>query len=118
MTAITSEISSDNPRDAISCVTVDGRDADHTLLNQLSASTRKTFVPASECERVMDPRKGSFHRPTGKQAVIIEIRSNHVMTKVKYRSYHHGKWAQEATLEVNKEDGQWKIVRVTNHTMA
>jgi hypothetical protein len=97
---------------------VDGRDADHTLLNQLSARTGKTFVPASQCERVMDSGKGSFHRPTGKQAVIIEISSNFDMTKVKYSSYHHGKWAQEATLEVTKENGHWKILRVTNHTMA
>jgi hypothetical protein len=99
----------DAPGDSVLCISVDGADAPTPLLHDLAKTGRK-FVPASECVYVMDTNRGSYHRPSGQSATLIDVTANASRTEVKYVSEHHGKWGMSVTLKVKQMDGQWRIV--------
>lgn len=99
----------DAPGDSVLCISVDRADASPQLLGALAKAGRK-FVPASECVYVMDTNRGSYHRPSGQSATLIDVTANASRTEVKYVSKHHGKWGMGVTLKVKQIDGHWRIV--------
>ena len=105
------------PKDFVSCVSVNGKDADPDLLNRLS-KTDRSFVPASECTYVMDVSKGSYHQGTGRKAILIDVESNITRSEVKYVSRHNGKWGVRVTLRVKQDDGKWRVVEAVNRIEA
>ena len=101
------------PKDFVSCISVNGKDADPDLLSRLS-KTGRSFVAASECTYVMDVSKGSYHQSTGSKAILIDVESNITFSEVKYVSRHNGKWGVRVTLKVKQGDGKWRVVEAVN----
>lgn len=101
------------------CLAVDGRDAPPGLVRALMSNATQAIVPASECERVADEDKGSFHRGSGAQATLLEVSAFRPSTpdvgQIDFSAYHHRMWASYKTLEVRRVDGVWQVVRVIKH---
>jgi hypothetical protein len=99
------------PADFVVCVAIDDRDADTAALRGLGQSNR-TLVPASECEWVRDISKGSYHRASGKKAMLLSVKSNASRTSVDVVARHSGLWATTTKLKVSDSGGAWRIVDV------
>jgi hypothetical protein len=70
------------------------------------------LVPASECEWVRDVSKGSFHRGSGKKAMLLSLTSNSSRTKVDIVARHSGLLATTTKLKVSSNGGTRRIVEV------
>jgi hypothetical protein len=110
------------------CLSVDGADVPATVITALRESPPKKrppqsapalLVPASECVRVADSESGSFHRATGKEAMILEVNGFRPSApdagRIEYSAYHHRLWARYKTLEVKRVGEVWKVTRVLKH---
>lgn len=110
------------------CLAIDGVDAPATMLTALRASlpksaapgaTAKQLVPMSECVRVADSERGSFHRASGKEAVMLDVNgfrpSAPDVGRIEYSAYHHRLWARYKTLEVKRVGEVWRVTRVLKH---
>jgi hypothetical protein len=111
------EMMDEIPSDFVACVSIDGLDADETLLRTLRGSTR-VVVPASECVWVLDANKGSYEKASGRKAMLINARVNLARDEVEYIARHHGRWATMITLRVKEEQGRWKIMEVIKYEEA
>ncbi|MBA2237476.1 MAG: hypothetical protein H0W24_02065 [Lysobacter sp.] len=101
------------------CLSVDGRDAPPGLVRALMSKATHALVPASECQRVAEEDRGSFHRDSGAEATLLEISGFRPAApdagQVEVSAYHHRMWASYKTLEVRRIEGAWKVVRVIKH---
>lgn len=93
------------------CITVDSKDADSALLASLQ-DANKTVVPGSECVWVMDPSKGSYHRPSRRKAMLLDVSMLPSRQEVEYEARHSGKWGTFRTLQVTEEQGHWKVIKM------
>jgi hypothetical protein len=111
----------DAPANAVYCPAIAGQTLAPELLRQLQ-SINPAFVPPTECARIIDVRRGSYHVPTHRKAYLITIKQfdmlapNHA--RVKLEQYHHGKWALYETVEPTKGNGTWAVQRITDREMA
>lgn len=110
------------------CLSVDGTDAPASVIVSLQdalardpaqRTPAKQIVPMSECVRVADSERGSYHRATGQQALILDVTafrpSAPEAAQVEYSAYHHRMWARYKTLEVKRVGGVWRVTRVIRH---
>ena len=101
-------------KDAMLCLSVDETDVNPALLKSLRNKDER-FVVASDCVRVSDTSKGSFHEATKKPAYFISIFNFRPLENgdahISFSIFHHGTWASHQTLLVQKTDGQWKVVK-------
>ncbi|MDQ3056280.1 MAG: hypothetical protein M3Q96_00775 [Pseudomonadota bacterium] len=102
---------------AVLCVAVDGRDASEGLMTQIRRPSRKV-VPASQCVRVANAASGSYHRPSGAKAFLLDIsgfRQSADTAQVRFNAFHSTQAATSKTLEVRNADGRWEIVQLLRH---
>lgn len=99
------------PAEFVVCVAIDDHDADAAMLRDLGQPNR-TLVPASECEWVRDVSKGSYHRASGKKAMLLSVTSNASRTEADVVARHSGLWATTTKLKVSESGGAWRIVSV------
>lgn len=110
------------------CLSVDGADAPATVIASLQASLPTTpskrtpppqFVPMSECVRVADSDRGSHHRASGQEALMLDVTAFRPSApdagQIEYSAYHHRMWARYKTLEVKRVDEVWRVTRVIKH---
>lgn len=110
------------------CLSVDGRDApatvitalrDAVLKNPLPRVPSRQVVPLSACERVADGERGSYHRASGLDALLLDVTafqpSAAEAAQVEYSAYHQRMSARYKTLEVKRIDGVWQVTRVLKH---
>jgi len=107
--------------DSVFCIQVDGKDASQSVLAAIQTEDR-TVVVGSECEPVVDTSKGSYHKATGRSALLMSVEKFH-STKdgtadVDLNLYHNGLWAIYKTLEVRKSRNSWVVIRVKRHVEA
>jgi len=104
---------------AVVCLAVDGGDAPAGLVRAVMSNATQAIVPASECVRVSDEARGSFHRGSNAEATLMEISAFRPSAPdagtVEFSAYHHRMWASYKTLEVRRVDGVWQVVRVIKH---
>lgn len=100
------------PADFVVCVSIDDHDADVAALRSAIDRPVQTLVPASECEWVRDVSKGSYHRASGKKAVLLDIKSNPSRTEVDVVARHSGLWGTTSKLKVSDDGGMWRILEV------
>lgn len=102
----------------VACLGVDGGDAPATIIEALP-DTQAVLVPATVCAEVADEATGSFHRPSGQPATVVDVRSFRPSAPdratVEINAYHHRASASYKTLEVARVDGQWQVVDVVRH---
>jgi len=99
-------------KDLVRCLQTNGVDPKRSVLE--AATLPDTIVvPGSACVRVMDPRRGSFHRSTGKPAVFLSMgafrRIDDSVSELHIVSYRHGKWAEGATLTLKRTADGWSV---------
>ena len=102
---------------AVLCVAVDGKDPSANVLAGLQRPSR-TVVPASQCVRVANPASGSYHRPSGAKAFLLDVsgfRQGADAAQIRFNAFHSAKSATSKTLEVHQENGAWEIVRMLRH---
>jgi len=92
------------------CIAVDSKDPDSVLLASLHEPDR-VIVPASECVWVMGA-EGSYHQPSGKKAMLVNVAADRSRGEVQYEARYHGKWATYRTLKVSEEQGHWRVIEV------
>lgn len=110
------------------CLAVDGRDAPATVVaalrdvvlnNPLPRLPSRQVVPLSACERVSDGERGSVHRGSGQDALLLEVTAFRPSApdagQVEYSAYHQRLSARYKTLEVKRIDGTWQVTRVLKH---
>lgn len=111
------------------CLSVDGMDAPASVLAALRttlpddpaqrATSSRRLVPLSDCVRVADSDRGSHHRASGQEALILDVGvfrpSAADAGQVEYSAYHHRMWARYKTLEVKRVDGTWRVTRTIKH---
>ena len=101
------------------CLAVDGGDAPAGLVRAVMANAEQAVVPASECVRVADETRGSFHRGSNAEATLMEISGFRPTAPdagtVEFSAYHHRMWASYKTLEIRRVDGVWQVARVVKH---
>ncbi len=110
------------------CLGVDGADASAAMITALRASlpksaaagaSAKQLVPMSECVRVADSERASFHRASGQEAMILDVNgfrpSAPDVGRIEYSAYHHRLWARYKTLEVKRVGEVWRVTRVIKH---
>lgn len=113
---------------AVLCLSVDGLDAPATVIAALRASlpagtsqgpADTQIVPNSECVRVADSERGSYHRASGKEALMLDVSAFRPSApeagQVEYSAYHHRMSARYKTLEVKRVDEKWQVTRVIKH---
>ena len=100
----------------LACVAIDSRDADAKTL-RLLREARIDAVAASECQWVMGS-SGTFHRASGRKALLVDVHGYKRQGTVQYEARHHGKFATMKTLEVARSSDGWKIVRTLEFMMA
>jgi hypothetical protein len=99
------------------CVSVDSVDADAGTL----ALLRKVYpdvVRGSECQWMMDTSKGSFHRTSGRPAMLVNVFGYKRSGEIEFEARHHGKWGTMKTLQVRHESSGWRVVATLNFMMA
>jgi hypothetical protein len=100
------------------CLAIDGEDAPAAVIAGIGQPSN-TVVPASQCVRVFDPETGSHHAPTGRPALLAEVRAFRPTAAdagtVEFEAFHHGQFARYKTLEVRRVQGAWQVVRVIRH---
>ncbi|MHB8912808.1 MAG: hypothetical protein ACYC42_09220 [Lysobacter sp.] len=110
------------------CLSVDGRDApatviaslqDMVLKNPLPRVPSRQVVPMSACERVADGERGSYHRASGQDALLLDVTAFRPSApeagQVEYSAYHQRMSARYKTLEVQRSDEAWRVTRVLKH---
>jgi hypothetical protein len=110
------------------CLAVDGMDAPASVLAALKATLpgpqsqrapSRQLVPLSDCVRVADSDRGSHHRASGQEALIIDVGAFRPSApdagQVEYSAYHHRMSARYKTLEAKRVDEQWRVTRVIKH---
>lgn len=110
------------------CVSVDGVDAPATLVAALQDAARKTpsprapsrqVVPLSACERVTEGERGSYHRASGQDALLLDVTAFRPAApgagQVEYSAYQQRMSARYKTLEVKRVDNIWQVTRVIRH---
>ena len=109
------------------CVSVDGADAPPALVTALQAAlasraegkSPQQLVPMSDCERRADSDRGSVHRASGQEALMLDVTAFRPSApdagQVEYSAYHHRMWARYKTLEVRRVDEVWQVTRVIKH---
>lgn len=99
----------------VACLGVDGGDATPELIAALP-QTPLVLVPATQCVELADETRGSYHRASGQDAMIVDVRSFRPSAPdratVEINAYHHRAWATYKTLEVARVDGAWRVERV------
>lgn len=100
------------------CLAVDGEDASAAVIAGIGQPSN-TVVPASQCVRVFEVDTGSHHAPTGRPALLAEVRAFRPTTAdagtIEFEAFHHGQFARYKTLEVRRVQGAWQVVRVIRH---
>ena len=103
------------------CIQVDGKDAPQSVLTAIQTESR-TVVVGSECEPVVDTSKGSYHKATGRSALLMSVEkfqpAQDGNADVDLKLYYNGLWAVYKTLEVRKTGNSWVIIRVKSHVEA
>lgn len=111
-----SEIS--GARIPVVCLSVDGKNAPQPMIDALAAPGI-SVVPGSSCERVADEDRGSYHRATGREAMLLDVTgfrpSSADVAQVEFSAYHHRLFGSYKTLEVKRIDEQWRVTRVLRH---
>jgi len=110
------------------CLSVDGADAPATVIASLQetllergtpGTPARQIVPMSACVRVADEERGSYHRASGQEALMIDVGAFRPSApdagQVEYSAYHHRMSARYKTLEVKRADEVWKVTRVIKH---
>ena len=110
------------------CLSVDGRDAPATVVaalreevlkHPLARAPSRQVVPLSACERVADGERGSYHRASGQDALLLDVSafrpSAPDAAQVEYSAYHQRMSARYKTLEVKRIDEVWQVTRVLKH---
>ena len=113
------------------CLSVDGADApatviaslQETLLARRSPRTPRTppqqIVPMSACVRVAGDERGSHHRASGQDALMLDVGafrpSAPDVGQVEFTAYHHRMSARYKTLEVKRVGEVWQVTRVIRH---
>ena len=105
------------------CLSVDGTDAPASVIASLQNPSQrnpsKQIVPMSQCVRVADSERGSYHRASGQEALILDVTAFRPSApetgQVEYSAYHHRMWARYKTLEVKRVGGVWRVTRVIRH---
>jgi hypothetical protein len=113
---------------AVLCLSVDGADApakviaslQQTLLQRRSPGTpAQQIVPMSACVRVADEERGSYHRASGDEALMLDVAAFRPSApdagQVEYSAYHHRMSARYKTLEVKRVGEVWTVTRVVKH---
>lgn len=100
------------------CLSVDGRDAPQPMIEALE-TPGVSIVPGSSCERIADEDTGSYHRATGREAMLLDVTafqpSAPDAAQVQYSAYHHRLFGSYKTLEVRRVDEKWRVTRVLRH---
>ncbi|WP_330970546.1 hypothetical protein, partial [Lysobacter sp. A3-1-A15] len=100
------------------CLAVDGKDAPQPMIEALS-SDAVAVVPASYCVRVADEDRGSYHRASGREAMLLDVHgfraSSPELAQVQFSAYHHRLFGSYKTLEVRRVDEKWQVTRVLRH---
>ena len=100
------------------CLSVDGKDAAPTLLQGLG-NAKQLVVPASQCVRLADEERGSFHRGSGREASLVEVNGFRPSAKdagrIEFSAYHHRMYASYKTLEVRRGANGWAVTRTLKH---
>lgn len=100
------------------CLSVDGVDAPATLIASLQNPTQKV-VPMSACVRLADSERGSYHRASGEEALMLDVTAFRPSApdagRIEYSAYHHRMWARYKTLEVKRVGEVWQVTRVLRH---
>lgn len=102
----------------VACLAVDGKDASRAVLQGLG-SARQTVVPASQCVRLVDEERGSFHRGSGREASIVEVTTFRPSARdagtIEFSAYHHRMYASYKTLEVRRGANGWAVTKTLKH---
>ena len=73
----------------------------------------------SECVRVADSERGSYHRASGQDALMLDVTAFRPSApeagQVEYTAFHHRMWARYKTLEVKRVGEVWRVTRVIRH---
>lgn len=100
------------------CLSIDGKDAPQAMIESL-ASDAVAVVPASDCVRLADEDRGSFHRQSRREAMLLNVDafrpSAPDAVQVEFTAYHHRLFGSYKTLEVKRVDGIWQVTRVIRH---
>jgi len=100
------------------CLGIDGKDAPASVIAAIRQPSN-TVVPASQCVRDFSVDIGSHHAPTGRPALLAEVRGFRPTASdagtIEFESFHHGQFAHYKTLEVRRLRGTWQVVRVIRH---
>lgn len=107
-----------NAGNPVICLGVDGTDASAAVIDAL-AGKADTVVPASACERIADEDIGSYHRATGDEAMIVEVRGFRPSApnagQIEFSAYQHRMSASYKTLEVGRVEERWQVTKVLKH---
>lgn len=100
------------------CLAVDGADASAAVVAAMKQPA-SDVVPLSQCVRDADPARGSYQAATGKPALLVTVHSfkpaGPGTGTVEFESFHHGEYAHYKTLQVQRVDGAWRVVKVLRH---
>ena len=110
------------------CLSVDGADAPATVIASLQEALlarrsprtpEQQIVPMTACVRVADDERGSYHRASGQEALLLEVGGFRPSApdagRVEYTAYHHRLSARYKTLEVKRVGEVWQVTRVIRH---
>ncbi len=110
------------------CLSVDGKDAPDSVVAAVQAAARRSpsprapaqqVVPLSACERVVEGERGSFHRASGKDALLLDVTAFRPASpeagQVDYSAYNQRMSARYKTLEVKRIGEAWQVTRVLRH---
>ncbi len=100
------------------CLSIDGQDAPQPMIRALEVEG-VVLVAGSQCERVADEDTGSYHRPTGREALLMDVStfrpSAPDVGQLEFTAYHHRLFGAYKTLEVRRVDDRWQVTRVLRH---
>ncbi len=106
----------------VACLGVDGTDASVELIESLERdrpAADPVLVQASGCVEVADEDRGSFHRGSGQEAMIVRVHGFKPSAPdrgvIEYSAYHHRMWGSYKTLEVARVNDEWQVVDVNKH---
>ncbi len=100
------------------CLSIDGKDAPQAMIESL-ATDAVAVVPASDCVRLSDEDRGSFHRQSRREALLLNVDSFRPsapdVAQIEFSAYHHRLFGSYKTLELQRVDGVWQVTRVIRH---
>lgn len=102
----------------VACLSVDGHDPSTALVAAL-ATPQVVVVPLSQCVRVPDSARGSYHRASAQAATLLDVTAFRPSAAdagtIQFSGYHHRLWGDYKTLQVGVVDGHWQVVKVLKH---